>query len=89
PQKARKAKRDLLPWFPFLLFWCAGYAPSWFLARVSVIKERLLAEESPIKLSNTLLFFIDQEYHSSLLSYQIPFVLFILGIAVDNAFTCM
>ena len=35
-----------MPWFLFLLFRRAGYAPGWFSARVLVIKERLLAVES-------------------------------------------
>jgi len=44
-----------LPWFLFLLFRRAGYAPGWFSARVSVIKERLLAVESWILQENMLL----------------------------------
>jgi hypothetical protein len=39
-QKACKAKQRLPPWFLFLLFRRAGYAPDWFSARVSVIKEK-------------------------------------------------
>jgi hypothetical protein len=45
------------PAVSFFVFLRAGYAPGWLSARVSVIKEQLLAEESLLLRKTTICFF--------------------------------